>query len=45
MIVPLSEIIATLESGTSVNGDDTPAKGNQRGVLKALDCPQVTLTK
>lgn len=34
MIVPLSEIIATLESGTSVNGDDTPAAGNQRGVLK-----------
>lgn len=34
MIVPLSEIIATLESGVSVNSTDAQAVGNQRGVLK-----------
>ncbi len=34
MMVPLSEIISSLESGVSVNGDDRPSTGDQPGVLK-----------
>ena len=34
MIVPLSDIIAALESGVSVNSDDAPADVHERGVLK-----------
>lgn len=34
MKVPLSQIVSSLESGVSVNGDDIPATENQPGVLK-----------
>ncbi len=34
MMVPLSEIILTLESGVSVNSDDSPADSIEPGVLK-----------